>query len=194
MNHQPRQDARDTGDRWRRWQRGQLCETPKAQERHAGPRQVPSPVRPTDHAEPPAVCDGATSADQPAGGRGEGESAGEGGGNSCRHTHASQAFRGWPRCVNMRVRRYVPQRSNGRGCGWQRFPNSTLSAMGRVSMGRGMREDMAKPAHGGRGRLSDRRTREHRTYGGMGREGGTGEDKAREALPWRTPQQQLGVV
>jgi hypothetical protein len=46
--------------------------------------------------------------------------------NSCRHTNASQAFRGLQRVGNIRFRRYLTQRSKGRGVGWKRFPNSTL--------------------------------------------------------------------
>jgi hypothetical protein len=46
--------------------------------------------------------------------------------NSCRHTNASQAFRGVQRFVTSRVRRYLPQRSQGRGFGWKRFPHSKL--------------------------------------------------------------------
>jgi hypothetical protein len=46
--------------------------------------------------------------------------------NYFRHTNASQAFRGVQRCVNMRFRRYLPQRRKGRGFGWQGFPNSKL--------------------------------------------------------------------
>jgi hypothetical protein len=49
-----------------------------------------------------------------------------GGGNSFRHTNASQAFRGLQRFVNIRFRRYWTQRSKGRGFGWQRYPNSKL--------------------------------------------------------------------
>jgi hypothetical protein len=46
--------------------------------------------------------------------------------HSFRHTNASQAFRGLQRFVNSRFRRYLTQRSKGRGFGWKRFPNSTL--------------------------------------------------------------------
>ena len=35
--------------------------------------------------------------------------------NYCRHTNASQAFRGLQRFVNLRLRRYLTQRSKGRG-------------------------------------------------------------------------------
>src|SRR4030095_3717431 len=89
--------------------------------------------------------------------------------NSFRHTNASQAFRGLQRFVNIPFRRYWTQRSKGRGFGWKRFPNSKLYAMGLVYIGSGLLEYLAKPAHGGRGRLSDHRTRENCTYGGMGR-------------------------
>ena len=37
--------------------------------------------------------------------------------NYFRHTNASQAFRGLQRFVNIRFRRYLTQRSTGRGCG-----------------------------------------------------------------------------
>ena len=70
--------------------------------------------------------------------------------NYFRHTNASQAFRGLQRLVNIRFRRYVTQRSKGRGFGWKRFPNSTLYAMGLVYIGSGMLESSAKPVHGGR--------------------------------------------
>jgi hypothetical protein len=69
-------------------------------------------------------------------------------GNDCRHTTASQAFRGLQRFVNIRFRRYLTQRRKGRGFGWTRFPNSTLYAMGLVSIGSGRLEDVPKPAHG----------------------------------------------
>jgi RNA-directed DNA polymerase len=81
--------------------------------------------------------------------------------NYFRHTNASQAFRGLQRFVNIRFRRYLTQRSKGRGFGWKRFPNSKLYAMGLAYIGSGMLEYRAKPAHGVRGRLSDRRTREN---------------------------------
>jgi RNA-directed DNA polymerase len=81
--------------------------------------------------------------------------------NYFRHTNASQAFRGLQRFVNIRFRRYLTQRSKGRGFGWKRFPNSKLYAMGLAYIGSGMLEYVPKPAHGSRGRLSDRRTREN---------------------------------
>src|SRR5215471_4919131 len=81
--------------------------------------------------------------------------------NYFRHTNASQAFRGLQRFVNIRFRRYLIQRSKGRGFEWKRFPNSKLYAMGLAYIGSGMLEYMAKPAHDVRGRLSDRRTREN---------------------------------
>ena len=46
--------------------------------------------------------------------------------NYFRHTNASQAFRGLQRFVNIRFRRYLTQRSKGRGFGWQRYPNRKL--------------------------------------------------------------------
>ena len=119
---------------------------------------------------------------------------GTGWGNSCRHTHARQACRGLQRFVKSRVRRDLPPRRQGRGFGWQRLPHSQRYALGLASMGSGLLEYTAQPAHGGRGRLSDRRTREHCTYGGMGRAWCTDDDGAREALPWGNPQQRLGVV
>jgi RNA-directed DNA polymerase len=81
--------------------------------------------------------------------------------NYFRHTNASQAFRGLQRFVNIRCRRYLTQRSKGRGFGWKRFPNSKLYAMGLVYIGSGMLTYRAKPAHDVRCRLSDRRTREN---------------------------------
>ena len=68
--------------------------------------------------------------------------------NYFRHTNASQAFRGLQRFVNIRFRRYLTQRSKGRGFGWKRFPNSKLYAMGLAYIGSGMLEYTAKPAHG----------------------------------------------
>src|SRR5215470_5761481 len=67
--------------------------------------------------------------------------------NYFRHTNASQAFRGLQRFVNIRFRRYLTQRSKGRGFGWKRFPNSKLYAMGLVYIGRGLLTYRAKPAH-----------------------------------------------
>ena len=68
--------------------------------------------------------------------------------NYFRHTNASQAFRGLQRFVNIRFRRYLTQRSKGRGFGWKRFPNSKLYAMGLAYIGSDMLEYLAKPAHG----------------------------------------------
>jgi RNA-directed DNA polymerase len=70
--------------------------------------------------------------------------------NYFRHTNASQAFRGLQRFVNIRFRRYLTQRSKGRGFGWQRYPNSKLYAMGLAYIGSGKLEYVAKPVHGGR--------------------------------------------
>ena len=68
--------------------------------------------------------------------------------NYFRHTNASQAFRGLQRFVNIRFRRYLTQRSKGRGVGWKRFPNSQLYAMGLTYIGSGLLTYRAKPAHG----------------------------------------------
>lgn len=68
--------------------------------------------------------------------------------NYFRHTNASQAFRGLQRFVNIRFRRYLTQRSKGRGFGWKRFPNSKLYAMGLAYIGSGLLTYRAKPAHG----------------------------------------------
>jgi hypothetical protein len=62
---------------------------------------------------------------------------------------------------NIRFRRYLTQRSKGRGFGWKRFPNNKLYAMGLAYIGSGMLTYRAKPAHDVRRRLSDRRTREN---------------------------------
>ena len=70
--------------------------------------------------------------------------------NYFRHTNASQAFRGLQRFVNIRFRRYLTQRSKGRGVGWQRYPNRKLYAMGLAYSGSGKLEYVAKPVHGGR--------------------------------------------
>jgi RNA-directed DNA polymerase len=70
--------------------------------------------------------------------------------NYFRHTNASQAFRGLQRFVNIRFRRYLTQRSKGRGFGWTRYPNSKLYAMGLPYIGSGKLEYVAKPVHGGR--------------------------------------------
>jgi group II intron reverse transcriptase/maturase len=69
--------------------------------------------------------------------------------NYFRHTNASQAFRGLQRFVNIRFRRYLTQRSKGRGFGWQRFPNSKLYAMGLAYIGSGKLEYVPKPVHDG---------------------------------------------
>jgi group II intron reverse transcriptase/maturase len=70
--------------------------------------------------------------------------------NYFRHTNASQAFRGLQRFVNIRFRRYLTQRSKGRGFGWHRYPNSKLYALGLAYIGSGKLEYVAKPVHGGR--------------------------------------------
>lgn len=68
--------------------------------------------------------------------------------NYFRHTNASQAFRGLQRFANIRFRRYLTQRSKGRGFGWKRNPNSKLYAMGLIYIGSGMLTYSAKPVHG----------------------------------------------
>jgi RNA-directed DNA polymerase len=68
--------------------------------------------------------------------------------NYYRHTNASQAFRGLQRFVNIRFRRYLTQRSKGRGFGWKRFPNGKLYAMGLVYIGSGLLEYVRKPVQG----------------------------------------------
>jgi len=70
--------------------------------------------------------------------------------NYFRHTNASQAFRGLQRFVNIRFRRYLTQRSKGRGFGWNRYPNSKLYAMGLAYIGSGQLEYVVKPVHDGR--------------------------------------------
>jgi RNA-directed DNA polymerase len=70
--------------------------------------------------------------------------------NYFRHTNASHAFRGLQRFVNIRSRRYLTQRSKGRGFGWQRYPNRKLYAMGLAYIGSGMLEYVTNPAHGRR--------------------------------------------
>ena len=67
-----------------------------------------------------------------------------------RHPNASDAFRRLQRFVNTRFRRYLTDRSKGRGFGWKRHPNSKLYAMGIIYIGSGMLEYPAKPVHGSR--------------------------------------------
>jgi len=68
--------------------------------------------------------------------------------NYFKHTNASDAFRRLQRFINIRFRRYLNQRSKGRGFGWDRFPNSMLYSMGMVYIGSGMVEYPRKLAHG----------------------------------------------
>jgi len=58
--------------------------------------------------------------------------------NYYRHTNASDAFRGLQRFINTRFRRYLTQRTKGRGFGWKKYPNSKLYAMGMIYIGSGM--------------------------------------------------------
>src|SRR5499426_925803 len=71
---QPRQDARDAGDRWIRFHRLQLRETQESEERQERHLHFPGEVCPTEDSESPEVHNIATSTDQPAGLRGNGES------------------------------------------------------------------------------------------------------------------------
>lgn len=66
--------------------------------------------------------------------------------NYYRHTNASEAFRRLQRFINIRFRRYLTQRSKGRGFGWKKYPNSKLYAMGMIYIGSGMLERPRKPA------------------------------------------------
>jgi hypothetical protein len=68
--------------------------------------------------------------------------------NDFRPTNASQAFRGRPRVVNSRFRRYLTQSSQGRGGGWKRSPHRKLYAMGLADLGSGQLEYVAKPVPG----------------------------------------------
>ncbi|MEO8402229.1 MAG: group II intron reverse transcriptase/maturase [Gammaproteobacteria bacterium] len=68
--------------------------------------------------------------------------------NYFKHTNASDAFRRLQRFIDIRFRRYLNQRSKGRGFGWNRFPNSTLYTMGMVYIGSGMIEYPKRLAHG----------------------------------------------
>jgi hypothetical protein len=70
--------------------------------------------------------------------------------NYFRHTNASNAFRDLQRFVNIRFRRYLTQRSKGRGFGWKRYPNRKLYAMGLTYIGSGKLEYLTHPVHGGR--------------------------------------------
>ena len=71
-----------------------------------------------------------------------------GGVNYSRHTNASEAFRGFQRCMNIRCRRYLTLRRKGRGFGGKRSPHSTRYAMGLPYIGSGLIEYAPKPAQG----------------------------------------------
>jgi hypothetical protein len=102
--------------------------------------------------------------------------------NYYRHTNASDAFRGLQRFINTRFRRYLNYRSKGRGFGWKKYPNAALYTLGIIYIGSGVIRYEWKSAHAVGQRLSDRRTRENWTSGGMGREWWTGQGDASEAL------------
>jgi hypothetical protein len=67
--------------------------------------------------------------------------------NYYRHTNASQAFRSVQRFINTRFRRYLTQRSKGRGFGWRKFPNKVLYAKGIIHIGSGYIKYERAPAH-----------------------------------------------
>lgn len=67
--------------------------------------------------------------------------------NYYRHTNASQAFRSVQRFINTRFRRYLTQRSKGRGFGWRKFPNKVLYAKGIIYIGSGYIKYERAPAH-----------------------------------------------
>jgi RNA-directed DNA polymerase len=67
--------------------------------------------------------------------------------NYYRHTNASQAFRSLQRFINIRFRRYLTQRSKGRGFGWRKYPNSVLYAKGIIHIGSGHIRYEKAPVH-----------------------------------------------
>jgi hypothetical protein len=115
-------------------------------------------------------------------------------GNDDRHTTAPPALRAWPRFLHVRWRRSLPCRRQGRGVGWQHYPNRALYARGLIYIGRGVLRYARAPGHARACRLSARRMRENGTYGGMGRGWGPDDAGAREALRGGNPQPQIGVV
>lgn len=66
--------------------------------------------------------------------------------NYYRHTNASESFRRIQRFINIRFRRFLQQRSKGRGFGWRRFPNSVLYAKGIIYIGSGYLQ-WSRPVH-----------------------------------------------
>jgi group II intron reverse transcriptase/maturase len=68
--------------------------------------------------------------------------------NYYRHTNASDAFRRLQRFINTRFRRYLTQRTKGRGFGWKKYPNRKLYAMGMIYIGSGMIKYPERPAQG----------------------------------------------
>lgn len=60
--------------------------------------------------------------------------------NYYRHTNASLAFRRLQQFIDNRFRRYLIQRSKGRGFGWKQYSADKLSALGLISIRSGMLE------------------------------------------------------
>ncbi len=52
-----------------------------------------------------------------------------------RHTNASEAFRRLQRFINIRFRRYLNYRTEGRGFGWKKYPNAALYARDIIYIG-----------------------------------------------------------
>lgn len=73
--------------------------------------------------------------------------------NYFKHTNASESFRRLQRFINIRFRRYLTQRSKGRGFGWKRYPNNKLYTMGIIYIGSSMIEYQGNLVHGLRRRL-----------------------------------------
>jgi group II intron reverse transcriptase/maturase len=55
--------------------------------------------------------------------------------NYYRHVNASKAVRLLQGFINTRFRRYLNQRSKGRGFGWKKYPDSKLYTMGIINLG-----------------------------------------------------------
>jgi RNA-directed DNA polymerase len=67
--------------------------------------------------------------------------------NYYRHINASHAFRSVQRFINTRFRRYLTQRSKGRGFGWRKYPNRVLYAKGIIHIGSGYIRYERAPVH-----------------------------------------------
>ena len=70
--------------------------------------------------------------------------------NYFRYTNASKAFRDMQRFINTRFRRYLTFQHKGRGFGWRRYPNKTLSAKGIIYIGSGVLRYPGTPAYASR--------------------------------------------